>query len=80
MASITVRDIPDDIYEGVKKLAARTRRSLNAEVIVALEMLVAEESLQQQRSQALQRIIARRKTIAPSSVESIALLREDRAR
>lgn len=80
MTNITVRDIPDDIYERFKGLAERDRRSLNAEVIVAMDRMIAQEALQQQRSQALQRIIARRKHVASSEVESIELLREDRAR
>jgi len=80
MASITVRDIPDDIYERFKRLAEREHRSLNAEVIVAMDRLSAQDALHQQRAQALQRIIARRKQIPPTDVDSVELLREDRAR
>jgi plasmid stability protein len=80
MASITVRDIPDDTYERLKELAEREHRSLNAEVIVAMERLITQDELYQQRARALQRIIARRKQIAPTDADSVELLREDRTR
>lgn len=80
MPGITVRDIPDEMYKQFKDLAKRHHRSFNAEVIVALEVMIAQDSLQQQRSQALTCIIERRKEIPPSDVESVELLREGRAR
>lgn len=80
MASITVRDIPDDIYERFRGLAERDRRSLNAEIIVAMDRLIAQDALQQERARALQRIIARRRQIPPAGTESVESLREDRAR
>jgi len=80
MANITVRDIPDETYERFKGLAEREHRSLNAEIIVAMDRLIAQDALHQQRTQALQRIIARRKQIPPTDMDSVELLREDRAR
>lgn len=80
MANMTVRDIPDETYERLKALAERDHRSLSAEVIVALDQLIAQDTLHQQRAQALQRIIARRQELPPTDVDSVELLREDRAR
>lgn len=80
MANITVRDIPEETYKRLKELAEREHRSLNAEIIVAMDRLIAQDALHQQRTQALQRIIARRKQIPPTDVDSVELLREDRAR
>ncbi len=80
MASITVRDIPDHLYEQFKGLAERDHRSLNAELIVAMDRLISQDQLHYQRTQALQRIIERRKQIPATDVDSVELLREDRQR
>ena len=37
MATITLKNIPDEIYSQLKKTAQRHRRSLNSEIIVCLE-------------------------------------------
>lgn len=37
MANITVKNVPDALYERLKDAAARNRRSINSEVIVQLE-------------------------------------------
>ena len=38
--SITIRDIPDDIYEKLKRQAELHHRSINSEVIVYLKKIV----------------------------------------
>lgn len=40
MATITVKNIPDDIYERLKSVAEANRRSLNSEIIVCIENAV----------------------------------------
>lgn len=40
MATITVKNIPDDVYEAFKRLAKRNRRSVNSEVVRLLEEAV----------------------------------------
>ncbi len=40
MATITVKNIPDDLYEQLKSRAATNRRSINSEVIVCIERAV----------------------------------------
>lgn len=37
MATITVKDIPDDLYEKLKKAAAAHHRSINREIIHYIE-------------------------------------------
>jgi plasmid stability protein len=37
MASITVRNIPDDMLEKIKTLSSIERRSLNSEILIILE-------------------------------------------
>ncbi|MCC5913715.1 MAG: Arc family DNA-binding protein, partial [Balneolaceae bacterium] len=38
--SITIRDIPDDVYEKLKKQAELHHRSINSEVVYQLKRLV----------------------------------------
>ena len=40
MATITVKDIPDDLYEELKRCAAAHHRSINREVIHCIEQSV----------------------------------------
>lgn len=43
MATMTIKNIPDELYEKVKKSAAANRRSINQEVIFVIEQaLVAD--------------------------------------
>ena len=37
MASLTIKNIPDDLYEQIKQSASTHRRSINNELIVGLE-------------------------------------------
>jgi len=37
MPTITVKNIPDDLYESLKTSAAVNRRSINSEIIVCIE-------------------------------------------
>jgi plasmid stability protein len=40
MATITIRNVPDDLHERLKERAAQNRRSLNAEILQSLEQAV----------------------------------------
>lgn len=40
MATLTIKNIPDAIYQGLKQQAALNHRSLNSEVIVSLEQVL----------------------------------------
>ncbi|MBE9191932.1 Arc family DNA-binding protein [Gloeocapsopsis crepidinum LEGE 06123] len=80
MANLSLRDVPEDLYQRIKEIADRQRRSVNQQIIVLLE-----QSLQQKRSrvEVLASIdqrnatIAKRVGITPDSAEMIA---EDRQR
>ena len=41
MATITVKNIPDDLYRRLKAVAETNRRSINSEIIVCIENAVA---------------------------------------
>ena len=40
MATLTIENIPDELYEQFKKFAELNRRSLNSEAILAIERVV----------------------------------------
>lgn len=45
MATVTVKNIPDDLYERLKSVAAANRRSINSEIIVCIEKAVASRRI-----------------------------------
>lgn len=82
MATLHVRDIPDELYQAIQDLAAREQRSTGAEVTILLEKALDHEALRTRGSEALDRITRRRRSLKPAegASDSLALLREDRAR
>ena len=40
MATVTVKNIPDELYERLKSVAESNRRSINSEIIVCIENTV----------------------------------------
>ncbi len=46
MATITVKNIPDELYERLKSVAKINRRSLNSEIIVCIENAVASRRIE----------------------------------
>jgi plasmid stability protein len=40
MATLTIKNIPDEVYQELKRRAQENRRSLNGEVIFSLEQLL----------------------------------------
>lgn len=45
MASITVKNIPEDIYERLKQSAKANRRSINSEIIIIIEDAVKSRKI-----------------------------------
>ena len=43
MATMTLKNVPDELYEQLKQSAERHRRSLNSEAIVCLERALGSE-------------------------------------
>ena len=80
MTNITVKDIPDDLYARFKGVAQKERRSVNAEIIVAMDQRVQTVEQLEQRMAALQRINERRRRRPRNVVDSLALLHEDHER
>jgi len=68
MPSLTVKNIPDDVYQRLKENASRHRRSLNSEVIVSLERITRARPVEVKKT--LARIDELRKSIhIPSLTE-----------
>jgi plasmid stability protein len=81
MATLYVRNVPDDLYQKLRTLAAQNHRSLSAQVIVLIEEALKREELRERRLQALEDIARLRATIKPSAgPDSLDDIREDRAR
>lgn len=45
MATVTVKNIPDDLYERLKAVAESNRRSINSEIIVCIENAVGSRRI-----------------------------------
>ena len=78
MANFTVKDIPDEMYQRFKTAAERDRRSVNAEILEAMDQLIQTTELRDQRMAALERITERRRSLPMNAVDSLALLHESR--
>jgi hypothetical protein len=77
--NVTVKNIPDSIYQVMKREAKKKRRSLNAEIIQALETEAAEAERRRQLGN-LRKELDRFAASLPSLDDSVPLIRRDRGR
>jgi len=80
MAILHVRNVPDELYDRIRRRAQAQNRSISAEVITLLDRALLETERSQDDVLAS---IQRRRFFEPSEVgapDSTSLLREDRAR
>jgi len=77
--NITVKNIPESIYRVMKREAKRKRRSLNAEIIQALETEAAEAERRRQLGN-LRKELDRFAASLPLLDDSVPLIRQDRER
>lgn len=66
MATLTIKNLPDEIYAALGKLASKNRRSLNNEAIVRLENSL--NPVPRDRSDLLERIQVNREDMARRGV------------
>jgi plasmid stability protein len=45
MATVTVKNIPEDLYERLKRLAEANHRSINSQIIVFIEQAVSSRRI-----------------------------------
>ena len=77
--NITVKNVPASIYEVIKREAKKNRRSLNAEIIQALETEASDAERRRQLAK-LRKDLDRFASSLPAMDSSAALIRADRQR
>lgn len=82
MPILHVRNVPDNLYTRIRRLASARNRSISAQVVQLLDEAVQAEEARQSQARILAGIRRRRVsyTKTPSTPDSVALLREDRER
>lgn len=82
MLTLHVRNVPEELYTKLQRVAEEENRSLTAEVIALLEDAVRQRQLRQSAGETLQRVRRRtQKVKLPKGwVDSVELIREDRRR
>ena len=82
MATLYVRNFPEELYQRLKAAAAQTRRSLAAEVVVIVDEALEGRVARDRSVEALRRIEERRRRNPQpaGAVDTLTMLREDRAR
>ena len=72
MATVTLKNIPDEIYSRLKETAQRHRRSLNSEILVCLERSVQPTAVRVEDALVTARRLRGRVVGLPLSLEEIA--------
>ncbi len=82
MPILHVRNVPDELYARIQRLAHAKNRSMSAQVIRLLEQALQTEEARQSQARILAGIRRRRVSYTPKSAtpDSVTLLREDRER
>jgi plasmid stability protein len=80
MATLYIRNVPEDLVERIRDLAQSHSRSLSAEVILLLYQALEQEENRQRQGKLLADIRRQRVTLPAGAPNSVALLREDRQR
>ena len=77
--NLTIKNVPDHVYKALKQEAARRKRSLNAETILALSAKAEELERRRQIGSSWDEV---EKFVAslPRLASSVTLIREDRKR
>ncbi len=76
---ITVKNVPDSVYRAIKREAKRHRRSINAEIVEALETEAAEAERRRQLP-GLRKELDRFAASLPPVEDSAPIIRRDRER
>lgn len=81
MASLQIRDMPDDLYESLKLKAEKDHRSLAQQAIVLLsEALKVGGSDSSRRLEALKKIRSNKVETKSKDISIVELIQEDRGR
>ena len=77
--NLTIKNVPKDVYEALKREAAEQGRSLNAEAIQALSM-VTDEIERRRKMRETRPTLERFVASLPKMPSSVPLIRADRKR
>ena len=80
MATLHVRNVPDDLYRQLPEEAETDKRSLGAHVVVLLQKAVHVLRHQRSQRELLEQLRSNRITLPEGTPDSTTLLREDRSR
>lgn len=72
MATLTVKNVPDELYEKLKARAETNRRSINSEVILCIERAVSPRPIDPQRFLEKVRRLRAQGGDSPLTLEQIA--------
>jgi len=75
--NLSIKNVPEDIHEALKKRAVQNRRSLNNEILKALETSIVEEQKEVALLERLRKLHAQQR-FEVSSEEIVAMIRKDR--
>jgi predicted DNA-binding protein len=78
MATLYVREIPDEIYRTAQRLAEEQGRSLSAYVITILERAIRDDEAHRRSVEALEAIRRDRRSLPPDGPDVVTLLRKMR--
>ncbi|HEX5580969.1 MAG TPA: Arc family DNA-binding protein [Gemmatimonadaceae bacterium] len=71
MATLTVKNIPDELYERIKESAAEHRRSINSEIIVCLERALASRRMDPEALLARADALRERAALSPLTEDTL---------
>lgn len=77
--NITIKNLPEPVYRVMKREAKRSRRSLNAQIIRALEMEAAQAERRRQLTDVRKELEKFAASLPPLD-DSAPLIRQDRQR
>lgn len=80
MANLTIKGLPDEIYERLKKSADRHRRSINQEAIVRLQLALGRERASVEEILEQAKKLRKRLTVATPLTDSLLRERKDEGR
>ena len=80
MATLYVREIPEDLYRQVLRIAQEEERSLSSFVVQLFQRATEEDKLRHQRSRALTSLRRRRRPLPAGAPDADEVLRKTRQR
>ena len=79
MATLQIRDMPDEVYEALAERAQTQRRSVEEQAIVELTQRLPSEA-RRQRMEVIERLSTMKSPLTPDAPDPVDLIREDRDR